>query len=87
MTKKERILRHIQDFGTITPMEAMQDYGSMRLAAIIFDLKKDGYNIMTETLHGTDRYGKPTHWARYRLITNQEPEFSASDYKRMTDGY
>ena len=32
ITQCERILRHLNDFGSITSLEAMQDYGIMRLA-------------------------------------------------------
>ena len=31
MTQSERILRHLQDYGSITPVEALSDYGCMRL--------------------------------------------------------
>ena len=40
MTQSERIRRHLSDFGTITSLEAMQEYGIMRLASRISELKK-----------------------------------------------
>lgn len=66
-TQCERIIRHLRDFGTITHMEAEQEYGIMRLASRINDLRKRGYDIITETATGKNRYGEPTRWAVYRL--------------------
>lgn len=67
MTQCDRILRHLEDVGEITPMDAIQDYGVMRLGARIWDLKRRGYPITSEMVKGKNRYGEPTHWARYRL--------------------
>lgn len=70
MTQSDRILRHLQDVGEITPMDAIRDYGIMRLGARVFDLKKLGYPIMTEIKTGKNRYGEDTHWAVYKLGGN-----------------
>jgi hypothetical protein len=67
MTQCERVLKYIDDFGSITPIEAMADLGIMRLASRISDLKKAGYPIRKETAKGISRYGKPTHFARYSM--------------------
>ena len=42
MNQTERILRHLQTFGAITSLEAIQDYGILRLASRISELKKRG---------------------------------------------
>ena len=47
ITKKDKVLDHLKTYGTITPLEAMEKYNSMRLSAIIFDLKKEGHQIET----------------------------------------
>lgn len=67
MTQNERILRHLDTFGSITPMEAMQDYGIMRLGARIWDLKASGVPIKTEWVRARNRFDEPTHYARYSL--------------------
>ncbi len=41
MTKTQAILKHLQKYKNITPKEAYYEYGSMRLGAIIFNLRKD----------------------------------------------
>ena len=67
MKQTERIVRHLELFGTITSAEAMGEYGIYRLASRISDLKKMGYDIEKETIKGKNRFGEPTHFARYSL--------------------
>ena len=68
MTQNERILEHMQIFGSITPKEAMDRYGVMRLGARIYDLKKEGHRILSTNEKGTNKYGDTVHYARYRLM-------------------
>ena len=68
MTQNERILRHLRNRGSITSIEALQDYGIMRLASRISDLKRDGHAIRREMVGGKNRYGEPTSYARYTLL-------------------
>ncbi len=65
MTQTERILRHLRDYGSITPVEALREYGCMRLGARIYDLKRDGHAIRTERQTGWNRYGEKTSFAKY----------------------
>lgn len=67
MTQTEQVLRHLQDYGSITQVEAIRDYGIMRLGARIWDLKRQGHVIFTERETGMNRYGEKTAYARYRL--------------------
>jgi hypothetical protein len=67
MTQTEQVLRHLQDYGSITPVEAMAEYGIMRLGARIWDLKRQGHVIFTEMETGMNRYGEKTAYARYRM--------------------
>lgn len=67
MTQCERILRHLQDYGQITTMEAFNEYGITRLSGRIYDLKADGYKISSTITSGTNRYGDTTHFTTYRL--------------------
>ena len=70
MNQCERILRHLEDYDSITSLEAMKDYGIMRLASRITDLKRRGYPIQSETVSGTNRYGETTYYSKYRLEKN-----------------
>lgn len=67
MTQTEKILRHLRDRGSITAIEAMEDYGIMRLASRVSDLKHSGHMIHREMIGGKNRYGEPTSYARYTL--------------------
>ena len=66
-TQGERILRHMEDYGTIDPMVAIKEYGCMRLASRIADLKDMGHNIVSERTKGKNRYGEQTSYCVYRL--------------------
>lgn len=67
MTQNERILRHIKEHGSITPHEALKEYGIMRLASRVCDLKKAGYDVRSETVKAKNRYGEPVRYSRYTL--------------------
>ena len=67
MTQCERILRHLQAYGSITQAEAVTEYGCYRLGARIWDLKAQGVPIKSETVTGKNRYGERTCFARYSL--------------------
>lgn len=72
MTQCERILRHLQDYGSITQAEAVTKYGCYRLGARIWDLKAQGVPIKSETVTGKNRYGERTCFARYSLEHSNE---------------
>ena len=67
-TQCERILRHLRDFGSITSLEAITEYGILRLDSRINDLKRQGYNISASRGKGENRYGEQVSFAVYRLV-------------------
>lgn len=67
MKQAEKIARHLEIYGSITSLEAMQEYGIMRLASRISDLKKAGIPIKTEMVRGKNRFGENTSYAKYSL--------------------
>ena len=66
MTQKERIRKYLDDFGSITQLEAIRDIGVMRLGARIWEMVRAGEQIITEWETSNNRYGQPTRYARYR---------------------
>lgn len=66
-TQNDRILRHLNDYGSITSLEAMNEYGIMRLASRISDLKKMGYPITSESEAVKNRYQETCYIKRYSL--------------------
>lgn len=67
MTKTQAVLQWLQTGSSISSMEAIQSFGATRLSAIIFNLRKKGYNIDAVTCEGTDKFGNPMRFARYYL--------------------
>ena len=67
LTHYDRILRHLKTFGEIDSWTAITEYGNTRLSAYILMLRKDGYNIESETMTGKNRFGENTHFTRYVL--------------------
>lgn len=43
VSQKKMVLDYIEEFGSITPIDAFRDLGVTRLAAKVFELKKDGH--------------------------------------------
>ena len=62
MTQAQRILDHLNTYGSIDPAEAFNRLGIYRLGARIFDLRAEGHDIETEI---RQKDGK--RWAVYRL--------------------
>lgn len=88
MTQKEMVLRHLQRFGTIQPMEALSDYSIYRLAAVINDLRKEGHLINTIKVPHQNKFGHKSHYAKYHLVhVRDDDKDYSSDYERMTNGY
>lgn len=67
MTQCEMIAEHLQEHGSITPKEALDLYGIMRLGARIWDLKHGGMRITRAMISAPNRYGEMTRFARYSL--------------------
>ena len=56
-SQKERILTHLQQGKSITPIEALSMFDCFRLGARIADLRKEGYDIKTTILNrGVKRF-------------------------------
>lgn len=65
MTQKERILRHLRDYRSISQLEALKEYGIMRLSSRVSELRAEGYPIRREMVSGKNRYNENTSFARY----------------------
>lgn len=62
MSQQDEILEYLKTGKTLTPLEALNMFGTLRLSALIFNLKAEGHNIQAET----NKDGKP--FAIYRLV-------------------
>lgn len=67
-TQTERVFNYINEFGSISALEAFKDLGVTRLSARIFDLEKMKDIKLVRTVEtGKNRYGEKTRWTRYSL--------------------
>lgn len=67
VTQSQRVLDYIEEFGSITQLEALRDLGVMRLASRISDLRRMGYPIVSKTETVKNRFEENTYIKRYRL--------------------
>lgn len=74
MTQCERIMRHLQDYGSITQAEAVSEYGCYRLGARIWDLKAQGVPIRSERVTGKNRYDEPVSFSRYSIVKTERED-------------
>jgi hypothetical protein len=68
MTQNQMILNHLRQHGSITALEAQQEYGIMRLSARIADLRANGISIASGRQSSKNRWGIRTTYAKYTLI-------------------
>ena len=66
---KTRLLKYLNFYKEITPLEAIRDLGNTRLSATIFRLKEDGVNIRTTNTKVPTRWGTTTTVAKYELVS------------------
>lgn len=68
LTRKERVLKAMENGRSISPWYAINELGNTRLAATIHQLKKDGYKITSETKTGVNKFGENISYSIYRLM-------------------
>ena len=71
-TNKSKLVKeHLLTKGSITSWEAIQLYGATRLSAIIFNLRKNDYDIKSIKVPFTDRFGNTSDFVKYTLIKGE----------------
>ena len=68
MTQTQKIKTYMEQYGSITPLDAMREFGCMRLAARINDLERQGVNIIHETEQSLNREGQKVRYMRYKVV-------------------
>lgn len=66
-THNSLILRHLKRGRSITPVEALDMFGTFRLGARIYDLKQAGHVIQKQMIEVETRDGGIARVAQYRL--------------------
>ena len=65
MTQYDAILQYMDDFGSISPMEAFSDLGVTKLATRISELSRKGYSFDKKPVTSKNRYGNSVTYMRY----------------------
>ena len=74
MTQNQRIMKYINNFGSITTMQAFTDLGIVRLGARISELRQAGQDIRDEFVTSKNRYGEPVTYKKYFLGEQKNAE-------------
>ena len=67
LSQRDDIIRHLMTEGSITAWEAIKEYGSTRLSAVIYELRKKGWHIESEMVTSKNRYGNPVTFVRHHF--------------------
>ena len=67
-SKTEKVLEHLQTYGCITSLEAIDLYKATRLSDIIYKLRNRGYHINTIDMPFIDSDGTKSIYGKYVLI-------------------
>jgi len=62
----EDIMWHLHNYGKITSIEAINEYGITRLSDIIYKLRRQGITIISEPKTVKTRHGRDTDISVYR---------------------
>ena len=64
-----QVLKHLKNHKNgITSMTAFERYGITRLSGRIFELRQEGFEIITDNVTEKNRFGHAVTYARYRLV-------------------
>ena len=65
LTQYDMVLNYLKVYGEITPLDAYREFAILRLSAIIYEMRNDGYNIETEYTTTKNRFGTSVTYATY----------------------
>ena len=66
MNQKERVLKYIATYGSISPLEAFRDLGITKLAIVISNMRYQDHLIFYQALcYSHNRFGEKVHFMRY----------------------
>ena len=71
LTQKQKVLKHLREIGSITPIDALRDYSIMRLTSRVCELKDEGHNIKSELVSGKNKYGESVRYSKYTLVEQE----------------
>jgi hypothetical protein len=70
-TKHQKVKEHLINKGIISSWEAIKLYKATRLSAIIFNLRKDGMDIVSLPKSSKDENGHICNYVDYKYVTKK----------------
>ena len=71
MNQNDIVLNHLRSGRTINALQSLKEYGIMRLASRISDIRKENIGIPIDVkMEKNELTGK--HYAQYKLITSEK---------------
>lgn len=67
MNQYDRIINYINEFGSITPIDAFADLGITKLSTRIGEMSRNGIEFEKRYVKSRNRYGEPVYYMRYSL--------------------
>lgn len=71
-TQKDKVLRYLKKYGSITTWESFMEHGDTRLSDKIYRLKKEGYEFDEEWVTRKNRDGYPVTFKKYILKIKED---------------
>lgn len=71
LTQRDKILKHLQLYGTITSLEAVYRYGILDGRKRISELRRMGHNITSTTARKRDEFNSIITYNIYKLEGNE----------------
>lgn len=64
-TQREAVINHFAVYKELTSLDAFVEYGITRLASIICNLRKEGFDIVSIDMTRTNRFGNSVTFTKY----------------------
>lgn len=77
LTQDKLVLQYLREHGSITSLEAIQEFGCTRLAARIWQLRHRGHLIHTVNITGKNRFDQTVTFAKYILDEDNDTDQEA----------
>lgn len=71
ISQENKVINYMREYGSITQLDALREFGCMRLASRISSLRKRGYAITSTLETSKNRYGETIKYSRYRMEAEQ----------------
>ena len=82
-----RVIKYIERFGSISPMEAFSDLGITKLATVVSRLKRQNMQFYQYYETTYNRFGEVCHYMRYWLDKNKYEKDMAQKFHEKGDPY